>query len=107
MNKGQYAAADVNYDAAIGLDSRLTDAWLNKAFLRLRQGAGREAVPLIDKAIALGPRREAMAYLARGLAWEQTGEVRAAYTDLRRAQALEPGWALPAQQLARYQVRSR
>lgn len=107
MSKGHYAMADSNYDAAIELHSAMTDAWLNKAFLRLRQGAGREALPLLDKAIALGPRREAMAFFARGLAWEQTGEVRAAYADLRRAHDLEPGWALPAQQLARYQVRNR
>ncbi|MEO7240276.1 MAG: hypothetical protein ABIW16_02655 [Sphingomicrobium sp.] len=107
MIQGAYAAADRDYDAAAGLDPRLPDPWLNKAFIRIRQGAGSDAVPLLDKAIALGPRREALAYLARGMALEQAGRIPEAYADLRRAQQLEPKWWMPAKELARYEVRPR
>ena len=83
------------------------DAWLNKGFLRLRQGKGRDALPLLEEGIKRQPRRAAIAYFARGLAHEDMGDFSAAYSDLRRAQALEPQWALPTRYLARYQRRNR
>ena len=107
MIAGGYREAEKNFDAAIATDPSAADPWLNKAFLRLRQGQGSEALPMLERAMDLRASREALAYLARGLAHEQVGNIRAAYADLRRAQQLDPDWALPAEQLARYEVRSR
>lgn len=104
MLKGARSEADADFDSAIDLDQNLADAWLNKAFLRLKDNRGREALPLIEESIKLGPQRKALAYFARGLAYEDVGDVNAAYADLRRAHDLEPHWSLPAQYLARYQV---
>jgi tetratricopeptide (TPR) repeat protein len=96
--------ADADFDAALSLDRNLADAWLNKGFLRLREGNGRGALPLLQAGIDRNPQRQALALFARGVAYEQMGEFQPAYADLRRAHELEPGWSLPSQYLARYQV---
>ena len=99
--------ADSDFNAAIRRDDALSDAWLNKGFLRLRQGNGRDALPLLQKGIDHGARRQALAIFARGVAYEQMGDYRAAYADLQRAHSLEPGWALPSKYLADYKVVGR
>ncbi|SRR5258708_11588933 len=99
--------ADADFSSAIKLDDHLSDAWLNKGFLRLRQGNGREALPLLQKGIDRGARRQALALFARGVAYEQIGDLRSAYDDLTKAHDLEPGWALPNQYLANYRVVTR
>jgi len=104
MLRGARGEADADFDSAIRIDQKLADAWLNKAFLRLKDYRGREALPLIEESIRLGPQRQALAYFARGLAYEDVGDVSAAYADLQRAHDLEPNWSLPARYLARYQV---
>ena len=85
-------------------DAKLPDAWLNKGFLRLREGKGQEALPLLQKGIDNGARRQALAYFARGVAYEQSGDYRSAYADLVKARHMEPGWALPGEWLAHYRV---
>ena len=104
MIHGDLGGAEADLDAAIAIQPRLSDAWLNKGFLRLRTGDGSAALPFFEKAMQLRARRPALAYFARGIAHEQAGNVRAAYEDLTRARELEPGWSMPAQALARYQV---
>jgi len=105
MMRGHQADADADFDAALAVDQGLADAWLNKGFLRLRQGQGGAALPLLDEGIKRGPQRQALAYFARGLAYEDVGDLDSAYADLRRAHDLEPNWSLPGRYLARYQVR--
>ena len=101
------AAAEADFDRAISIDPKLSEAWLNKGYLKLRQNHAHEALPLLEKGIALGPSRPAMAYLARGLAYEDMGDLRQAYDDLVRARDLEPAWSEPGKYLARYAVRNR
>jgi tetratricopeptide (TPR) repeat protein len=104
MVGGHGHAADADFDAALAIDSNLSDAYLNKGFLRLREGKGHDALPLLQKGIDTGARRQALAYFARGVAYEQAGDYRSAYNDLVRARQMEPRWALPGEWLARYQV---
>jgi tetratricopeptide (TPR) repeat protein len=105
MSAGRWAQADADFDKALRLNSGLPDGWLNKGFLRLRQGNGREALPLIQKGIDAGAGRQALAIFARGVAYEQMGDYPSAYADLKRAQQLEPRWSMPREYLASYQVR--
>jgi tetratricopeptide (TPR) repeat protein len=98
------AAAESDFDHAIAVDPNLSEAWLNKAYLKLRQNRAQEALPLIEKGLQLGAQRPAMAYLARGLAHEDLGDVRHAYEDLAKARDLEPTWTEPGKYLARYSV---
>ncbi|HEX5237085.1 MAG TPA: tetratricopeptide repeat protein [Sphingomicrobium sp.] len=104
MNRGEDAAADADFDAALALERDLPDAWLNKAFIRLRQGDGRDALPLLDEGLKHNPDRRALAIFARGVAYEQMGEFGSAYADLKRAHEIEPGWALPSRYLSHYRV---
>jgi tetratricopeptide (TPR) repeat protein len=104
MIRGHGTSADADFAQAIAIDASLADAWLNKGFLKLRQGNGREALPLIEEGIKRGPQRQALALFARGVAHEQMGEFRAAYADLRRARELEPAWSLPNEYLSHYRV---
>jgi tetratricopeptide (TPR) repeat protein len=98
------ADADTDFNAALVVDAGLSDAWLNKGFLRLRQGNGRDALPLLQKGIDAGARRQALAIFARGVAYEQMGNFQSAYADLKRAQEMEPRWSMPGEYLATYQV---
>lgn len=107
MISGNDGGAEADFNAALAVDDGLSDAWLNKGFLRLRQHRGGEALPLIQEGINRKPQRQALAIFARGLAYEQMGDLRAAYKDLVAARDMEPAWSLPGQYLARYQVRNR
>ena len=107
MYQGHVVDADADFDAALALDRDLPDAWLNKGFLRIRSGNGRDALPLLQEGINRKPTRKALAIFARGVAYEQMGEFNSAYLDLKHAHGLEPRWALPSEYLARYQVRTR
>lgn len=100
-----FAVAERDFDRALAIDPREPDAWLNKAVARLHQGDSASALPMIARAIELKTRRPALAFYTRGIANENSGNVRAAYADLQRARELEPNWDLPVKELARYQVR--
>lgn len=104
MSGGHYAEADGDFDTALKLESGLPDGWLNKGFLRLRTGDGRDALPFIQKGIDAGAGNRALAVFARGVAHEQMGEFSSAYADLRSAERLAPGWSLPREYLATYRV---
>lgn len=105
MIKGRDAAAEQNFQAATRIDPSEPNPWLNRGFLRLRQGNGRAALPLLERAIELRTGRPALAYYARGIAHEQVGDIRAAYRDLLTARELDPDWDAPAQELTRYKRR--
>ena len=107
MIRSDLAGAEADFNEALALRPSLSDAWLNKGFLRVRTGDGSNALPFIEKALELSARRPALAYFARGIAHEQAGNIRAAYADLSRARDLEPGWPLPEQELSRYRVVER
>ena len=105
--EGEYRNADADFDRALAIDPREPEAWLNKGVSTIRQGNSTAAVPMIARAIELNTRRPALAFYTRGIANEHRGDIKAAYADLVRARELEPGWDLPAKELARYQVRHR
>jgi tetratricopeptide (TPR) repeat protein len=107
MMRSDDADADSDFDAALALNKDLPDAWLNKAFLRIRKGDGRDALPLLQQGIDRKPERQALAIFARGVAYEEMGEYRSAYADLTRAHQLEPHWALPSEYLSHYRVVSQ
>ena len=107
MHMGQLDRANLDFDRALAMNSRLPEAWLNKGIAQMKAGNSRSALELAERSIALRTRRPAIAYYIRGLAHEQTGNFKAAYADLSRARALAPKWPEPAVELARYQLRSR
>lgn len=107
MMRSKDVQADADFDSAIRLEEGLADAWLNKGFLRLRRGDGRGALPFLQSGIDRGARRQALAIFARGVAYEQMGQFESAYADLKKANELEPRWAMPKEYLANYRINSR
>lgn len=105
MSGGRFGEADQDFDTALALRGNLPDGWLNKAFLRLRQGDGRGALPFLERAVDAGARNDAMVSFARGVAHEQMGDVGLAYAELVHARQLAPGWSLPREYLASYRPR--
>ena len=102
-----YRSAGRDFDAALKTDANNAEAWLNMAIASLQQGGGGDTLPLIEKSLALNTARPALAYYSRSIAHERSGNVRAAYNDLRRAQELAPNWTAPTEDLKRYQVSRR
>jgi tetratricopeptide (TPR) repeat protein len=107
MHMGHLDRANLDFDRALAIDSRLSEAWLNKGIAQMKAGNGRAALELAARSIELRTRRPAIAYYIRGLANEQAGNFKAAYADLNHARKLAPKWQEPAIELARYQLRSR
>ena len=99
-------AAGADFDAALKIDPRQPEAWLNKAIMQVRHGKAAPALPLVDHAIEYGTQRPGLAYVVRAMAYEDGGNLRAAYRDLQRAQQLDPKWDQPTIELRRYRVRS-
>ncbi|HEV2747575.1 MAG TPA: tetratricopeptide repeat protein [Allosphingosinicella sp.] len=103
--KGDLAAALSDFDEAIARDPREAEAYLNKGVVLLRQPGGvSEAVPLFTTAIEKRTKKPALAYLGRGMAYELSGNVNAAYRDYKQASLLAPDWSAPAAELGRFQV---
>jgi tetratricopeptide (TPR) repeat protein len=105
MIRGNVARAESDFNAALALDPNEADAWLNKAILNARYGTTAAALPLAEKALQLKTRRPALAYFVRAMAYEDSGNIPAAYRDLQRARQLEPNWAEPQIELKRFKVR--
>jgi tetratricopeptide (TPR) repeat protein len=102
---GNLMAANHDYDQALAMDPNEPEAWLNKAMAALKAGNAEGAAPMLERALSLRTARPALAYYGRAIVYEDAGKVNAAYADLQRARELEPGWALPAEELKRYVVR--
>jgi Tfp pilus assembly protein PilF len=99
------ARADADFDAALKIDPNQAEAWLNKAIVRARFGKSTDALPHVTRALQAGTRKPALAYFVRAMAYEDSGNLRAAYADLQRAHQLDPKWSEPTIELKRFKVR--
>lgn len=107
MKVNNVAAATRDFDSAIKLNAQEPEAWLNKSIALVTHGDSAAAIPLADRALQLHTRRPALAHFVRGIAYEDIGNVGAAYSDLVRARDIDPKWSMPAKELARYSVQRR
>ena len=103
---GRFDEAIADFDRATALDPTEPEAYLNKGSALLRKNAdARQAITLFDQALQRKTKRPEIAYYARAAAYEETGDVRAAYLDYQRAQQAAPRWDLPARELSRFSIR--
>jgi Tfp pilus assembly protein PilF len=105
LRRHDVTRADADFDAALKIDPGQAEAWLNKAIVHTRFGKSTDALPHVTKALETGTRKPALAYFVRAMAYEDSGNLRAAYADLQRAHQLDPEWAEPTIELKRFKVR--
>lgn len=105
MRNRNYSMAERDFNRAMRTDESNPEAWLNMAISSLRQNENDTSVlPMIEKAIALNTKEQALAYYSRAILHERNGNVRAAYADYKKANELAPDWDEPTKDLKRYQV---
>jgi len=104
LRRKDLKAANADFDAALKIDPRQAEAWLNKAIVHARHGNSVDALPHVSKAIEYGTRKPALAYFVRAMAYEDSGNIAAAYHDLQRARQLDPNWEEPQIELQRFKV---
>lgn len=105
LRRHDVTRANADFDAALRIDPRQAEAWLNKAIVHARFGKSSDAFPMVAKAFEHGTRKPAVAYFVRAMANEERGNYAAAYYDLKRAHELDPAWAEPTIELKRFKVR--
>jgi tetratricopeptide (TPR) repeat protein len=103
--QADYRKAEADFNQAMSLHPTQPEAWLNKGIARYQQGDTKSAIVHFDRAIELRTRYTALAYFGRGLANEDSGNIKGAYADLQKASQLNPEWQAPRQELTRFQVR--
>jgi Tfp pilus assembly protein PilF len=105
MRNRNYSLAERDFDRALRTDESNPEAWLNMAISHLRQNENDTSVlPMIEKAIALNTKEQALAYYSRAILHERNGNIRQAYYDYKKAHELAPDWDEPAEDLQRYRV---
>lgn len=104
MVRDDYPRAEADFQRAVAMDPGHADAWLNYGIAHYQQGKMGSATTMFERALTLRTRDPALAYFGRALVKEDTGDVRGAYADLRRAAALNPSWEAPALELRRFRV---
>lgn len=104
LRRGLVDEAVADFDRAIALDPEQPEAYLNKGAALIRRQNPADALQLFTVALERNTSRPAIAHYGRAVANEALGNVAAAYRDYRRASELDPDWAEPRTELARFRV---
>ncbi len=98
------ASAIADTHAAIRLDATLAEAWLDRGIALSGVHRSSEAIRDFAVALHLNIAKPELAYFDRAMAREDSGDLKGAYADYRHAADLNPGWAKPREELARFTV---
>lgn len=93
-----------DYDRGIEMDGQLAEGYVDRGAVMIQLRRYDDAISDIDRGISLGTNRPQIAYYDRGIADEALGNIRAAYTDYKKAAELQPDFTLATEQLARFRV---
>lgn len=97
-----------DYDEAIGLEPTMAEAHINRGVALLQRGGqDQAAIDALSLGLSMGPQRPEVALYTRAIAYEMTGNMKAAYLDYQAAASLKPGWQDPVEQLKRFSVEKR
>lgn len=107
LRRGGAGQALSDLDAAIALKPDLTEAYVMRGAALVALNRHQDAVDQLTRALAMAPANPERAHFYRAAAHEELGDLRAAYTDYRRAAELAPDWRAPQLELARFQVRAQ
>jgi tetratricopeptide (TPR) repeat protein len=105
--RGEPEQAIADFTRAIKADPNYAAAYNDRgvAYSSLHRSA--DATRDYTKALALKPDNTDQILFNRAMAYEDQGDLQRAYLDYRQASDLNPGWDLPARQLARFTVSAR
>lgn len=105
--QGNHAGALQDFERAIRQQPSMAQAHLNRGYTLNALQQWSDAVAALGQGIALGSPELAKAYYNRAIAHEESGALRAAYDDYRKAAELAPEWEAPRQELTRFSVGAR
>ena len=104
LRRNEIALAIGDFDRALALDPNQPEAYLNKGAAMIKQRNPSAALGLFTMAIDRHTSRPELAHYGRAIANEALGNASQAYRDYRRASELDPDWAEPRTELARFRV---
>ena len=108
FGEGNYEAALQDFDAAVAINDELAQAFINRGYTFIAMKRWPESIQAFDKAMSLGEIPEAdKVHYNRGIAKEETGDVRGAYFDYKTASELNPVWEAPKAELSRFTVKKK
>jgi tetratricopeptide (TPR) repeat protein len=96
-----------DFDASLAIDPSRGETHVNRGAALILIGRAGDALAAINRGIELGTDDPHEAYFNRAIAYEELGDLGAAYRDYTRAAELAPEWALPQVELARFTVQGR
>ena len=104
LRRGDTDRAMTDFDAAMAMNPDEPETYLNRGSALMRRESPGDAIAMFTTAISKNTRRPELAYYARAVAHENLGNIRAAYSDYRRASQLAPRWNEPRVELSRFRV---
>lgn len=107
MRARAYDSAHSDFNAAIALEPRIGEGWVNRGAVFIAEKRYQEGLADINKGLDLGVEEPEKAYYNRALAFEGLDDAKSAYLDYKQAVTLKPNWLLPQQQLLRFTVTHR
>ena len=105
LGMADYSGAVADADASLSIAPDLAAAQLNRGAGLIGLGRYQEALPSLEKAVALssGNKLE-LAYYNRAIARENLGDIKGAYLDYKKASEIDPKFTPAQEQLARFTV---
>lgn len=107
LRRGTYPEATRDFDQALKLQPGMGEAYVNRGAASIGQRRYADSLPDINKGLELGLHEPAKAYYNRALAYEGLEDAKSAYFDYQKASEMQPEWAAPRDQLARFSVSRR
>jgi tetratricopeptide (TPR) repeat protein len=100
-------AAITDFNAALARNPQMDAAYLNRGSALLSAARYDEARADFSRVIAMKGANTAVAYFNRGVAYEKSGNVSAAYSDYQQAQRINPSYQAANDELARFHANDR
>lgn len=104
MRSKQFDASRAQYERAIEMQPKLSEAYINYAANLIYLGDFEDAIAACNKGIELGTKKMPEALFNRAMAYDNLKRYDKAYTDLKKALALRPDWAPALRAIDNYEV---
>jgi len=106
LARGENDKAINDFTQAIKADPSLAAAYNDRGVALSATHRQADAIRDFSQALALKAENADQVTFNRAMAYEDTGDLKRAYIDYRKAAELNPSWEQPARQLARFNVKA-